>query len=85
MMPKHTMMIVVDTLVKMKVNERSELDVEIRARELADEHCIMMDKRLESSLRAALGNKHIGIARQDLIINTFCDLMLEVPDENISK
>lgn len=84
-MPKHTMMIVVDTLVNMKLKERDELDIEIRARELADEHCIMMDRRLESSLRKALANKRIGKERQQLIINTFCDLMLEVPDENISK
>ena len=52
------------------------LEIEKRARIIADEHCTMMDKRLESSLRSALGNKRIGKAKQEIIVNEFCDLML---------
>jgi len=54
------------------------LEIEKRARVIADEHCKMMDKKLESSLRAALGGKRIGKERQNIIVNEFCDLMLGV-------
>ncbi|MBX4266570.1 hypothetical protein [Clostridium estertheticum] len=78
MLPKGTMAIVVEALAKIKFNERNELDIEIRARTLADEHAIKLDTLLESSLRKALGGKRISKERQDIIVNEFCDRMLGV-------
>ena len=54
------------------------IEIEMRARAIADDHCRMMDKKLESSLRAALGGKRISKERQDIIVDEFCDLMLGV-------
>lgn len=85
MIPKGSMTIIIDELVKQKLSVINALEVERRARVLADEHCVMMDTLLENSLRVALGNKRIGKERQDIIVNEFCDRMLGVNDETKSK
>ena len=85
MLPKGTMAIVVEALAKIKFNERNELDIEIRARALANEHAMELDVLLENSLRKALGGKRISKERQDIIVNEFCNYMLGVNDEIKSK
>ena len=39
------------------------------------QYCKELDKKLESSLRTALGSKRISKERQNIIVNEFCDYM----------